>query len=111
MVTTNSNKKSNFFKRREIKYKQWCEIEQQNNKSESKNTTYSINKNTMDNTTIEKESELATSIHKINQCNTYNEDSHDIKSSMYKEVESIIDEATVSNNKYDDLGSDPISKE
>ena len=65
----------------------------------------------MDNTIIENESELAISINKNKECNTYNEDSHDIKSSVYKEAESVTNEETVSNDKYDDLGSDPISKE
>ena len=65
----------------------------------------------MDNNIIENESELAIGINKNKQCNTYIEDSHDIISSVYKEAESVTDEATVSNDKYDDLGSDPISKE
>merc|ERR1711957_1095326 len=47
----------------------------------------------------------------VNKEPSNNEDSHDIKSSVYKETESVTDEAKVSNGKYDDLDSDPISKE
>ena len=111
MITTNSNRKSIFSNEGRLNIKKWYEAEQQNSKNESTNTTDYIDKNTVDNTIIENESELAISINKNKECNTYNEDSHDIKSSVYKEAESVTNEATVSNDKYDDLGSDPISKE
>ena len=40
-----------------------------------------------------------------------NEDINDIKSRAYNEVKSVIDEVNVSNDKYDDLDSDPIFKD
>merc|ERR1712238_247888 len=47
----------------------------------------------------------------VNKEPSNNEDSHDIKPSVYKKAESVTDEAKVSNGKYDDLDSAPISKE
>ena len=99
MVTTNGSRKSNFSNEGISNTKQSCEVEQQNNKSESENTKDSIDKNMVDNTTVENESELVSSTHKINKCNFFNEDSHEYQSSVYKEAESVTDETTISNDK------------
>ena len=56
MVTTNGNRKFNLSNEWRVNTKQWYEVEQQNNKSESKNTIDFIDKNTVDNITIENES-------------------------------------------------------
>ena len=71
MVTTNGSRKSNFSNEGISNTKQSCEVEQQNNKSESENTKDSIDKNMVDNTTVENESELVSSTHKINKCSFF----------------------------------------
>ena len=88
-ITLNSNRKDNLSNKGRVNTKQWYEAEQQNNKSKSKNTTYFINKNTVYNITIGNESELAISKTKISKCNTYNIDSHDTKSKIYKKKKEV----------------------
>ena len=71
LITTDGNKKIISSNEEILNTKFLCGIEQQNNRSESKYTTDSITKTTVNNNTIEHESELTNNRNKINEYNNY----------------------------------------